>query len=352
MPSDPDRLAAAPCGATRIAVEGRTLGVLFAASVGVCLLLFVAGFMVGRGMPAKHRATVGGGPPVPPSASRQSFVDPKCGTLPEYVHDGPRPTDAQMAHIHRLLPGGTRILDTLRVDASPRLAFVLHLPRPHDPGATELTMFRFTSGKAEREDLGSYCFIPDVVIGADGRAFAAWSENPTGGNAWSCSSLTTMVIDKREVCYPEIESDGIYVAKDLIVDRGVPVLIVWDTRFEYFEGLCRACSPIQMAVFELGAHGAWADATSRHRALVKQWIQDEIENLAEAMSKGDPTEIGRAALSVYLHAETAGCASQYRKLVTRALTSIKGEHFVELIEEATRRKCRLMSLVSRGGIPR
>jgi hypothetical protein len=239
-------------------------------------------------------------------------------------------------------------VDTLRVDAVPPLAFVLHLPRQCDPGSPELTMFRFTHERIQTENLGPFCFIPDFVTGSDGLAVGAWSENPTGGNAWSCSSLATMVVDRGEVSYPDIESDGIYVAKDLIVDQGVPVLIVWDKRFEYFEGLRRACSPIQMAVFELGAHGSWSDATSRHRALVNRWIRDELENLAEATKKGNADEVGRAALSVYLHAETVGYASRYRQLVTRALTSIRWTHFVELIDEASRQKCRIIDLVSSG----
>lgn len=84
-----------------------------------------------------------------------------------------------MAAIHRLLPDGARILDTLRLDAVPPLAFVLHERSPRDPDSVELTMFRFTAGRAEREDPGPFvrlideasrrkCFLVDVVSsGAD-----------------------------------------------------------------------------------------------------------------------------------------------------------------------------------------
>jgi hypothetical protein len=342
--------------AREIVLDNKRLLALFAGLILICGSFFIFGFITGRRAFVKNSAPPAASPSAKKKAAPKEFLDPKCHIpfcpncndleffLLDVEEGRPKPTQEQMAQIRLLLPKDTRIHDTARLDVDPPLAFVLHQPQPRTSSDSELTLFRFTKDGAESEDLGSYCFIPDFLIDRKGRAIASWSENPTGGNAWSCSSLDTMIIEKGEVSRPEIKLNNDQVAKFLILDRGVAVLIIWDTRFEYFEGLCRACSPIQQSIFALNRRGVWTDATSRHRCLVKEWIQDDIKNLQEAQAGNDKDEIGRLALNLYLNAENAGLVPQYRNIVKRALRKIGWSQFIDMIDQAARRKCRLVDL--------
>jgi hypothetical protein len=347
--------ADAPASDTIIVIDNRRLLLACAFLILTCGFFFAIGFYRGRRSHTNDNVPSSGTPHSRDKSAPDEFLEPECNipfdlrtvSDPGSDHDDVQPTAGQMAQIYRLLPKETRIHDTLRIDAVPSLAFVLHQPQPHTSRATELTMFRFKKEGVDSENLGSFCFIPEFLLPPDGRAIGAWSENPTGGNAWSCSSLRTILIEKGEISYPDIESETWQAAKDLILDEDVPALIVLDTRFEFFEGLCHACSPIKRTIFELNRHGSWVDATSRHRRLVEKWIQEDIESLQEAVADKDEGEIGRAAMNIYLDAESAGSASRYRGTVKRALREIGWLHFIDLIEAANRRKCRIADVVEK-----
>ena len=325
---------------------------MFAVTVTVFGLFFSLGYMRGRRDRSEAKAAPPAAAPSKDGRSIEGFLDPECnapfgpdtfiGT--EEREKSVQPTEEQMLQIRRLLPKDTRIHDSLRVDADPPLAFVLHQPQPRTSRVIELTMFRFKKQKVESEDWGSYCFIPDFLTTPDGQAIGGWMENPYGGNAWGGSSLRTLLIKKDEIVHPEIESEPWQVAKYLDMDKDVPVLITLDTRFEFFGGLCHACSPIHRNIFELNRRGVWVDATARHRRLVETWIQEDVESLQEAMAGQDKTEVGTAALNLYLNAETAGCAARYRNTVKGALDSIGWRHFTDMIDEAARRRCLLIDL--------
>jgi hypothetical protein len=335
-----------------IVLDNRRLLIACSVLILICGVFFAVGFIAGRTDRRVDRGPTTSAPPAKIMTSPEGFLDPECHTPWNFSGvsdlekhgDDVQPTAGQMAQIRRLLPRETRIHDMLRVDAVPPLAFVLHQPQPRTSRATELTMFRFKSGGMESEGLGSYCFIPDFLITPDGRAIGAWAENPLGGNAWGCSSLKTMLVAKDDVLFPEIESETWQVAKDLILDEGVPVLLLLDTRFEFFSGLCHACSPIKTAIFELNRRGVWTDATARHRRLIREWIQEDIEVLQEAQAGKDETEIVTAALNLYLDAESAGCVPRYLSMVKRALNEIGWSHFAEMVDEAARRRCPLAKL--------
>ena len=331
-----------------ISFDKRKILALFVSLVLILGLLFYFGFLEGRRRSRDGRNQTAVSSPVV-KVPQKEFLDPECHipfnpygfSFLEVEAADAAPTQDQMIHIRRLLPQDTRIHDISRVDADPPLAFVLHQPKPGNSGATELTVFKFKGNRVEREDLGSFCFIPDFLVDHDGRAFAGWSENLTGGNAWECSSLNTMVIEKGEVSYPETDLAAFQVAKDLILDQGKAVLITWDTRFEFWGGLCHACSPIKQAIFELNRNGVWTEATSRHRQLVEERIKRNIRTLHEAKARGRENEIGTAALNLYLDAESANQVARYRDTVKTALKDIGWVSFIRKIDQAAARRCNL-----------
>jgi hypothetical protein len=122
------------------------------------------------------------------------------------------------------------------------------------------------------------------------------------------------------------------------------VLITLDTRFEFWEGLDHADSPIHQEIFELNRNGDWAEATSRHRGLVEEWIQDDLKTLQQARAGKHENNIGAAALNLYLDAESSGQVARYRKMVKALLKEIGWDQFIEIIDKANHRKCRLIDV--------
>jgi hypothetical protein len=333
---------------TEFVLNNKRLLALFAVLILILGTFFIFGYQLGRSSAVNKGAT--------PADTRKEFLDPEChipldassrylaGDLLNDSEDHPKPTEAQMTQIRPLLPKETRIFSLARVDVEPPIVFVLHQPQPRTSRYTQLTLFRFIKGGIDSEDLGSYCFIPNFLIDQKGRAFAGWAENIYGGNSWDSSVLKTIVLEKGEVSFPESEAESYQVAKELILDQGMAVLIALDTRYEFWEGFDHADSPIQQSIFELSRDGVWIEATSRHRHLVEEWIQDDLKILQEAKTSKDKEDIRSAALNLYLNAENAGQAGRYRKMVKQALKESGWDYINALIDQAARRKCRLIEI--------
>jgi hypothetical protein len=347
----PNAKSKTPDDDVTIVIDGPKLLLSFAVLVATLCLFFIIGSIEGRRDQAEEISSAPDTLKPQNKPSAEGFLQPECcippgfstvSSLNEHAIDA-KPSAEQMAQIHRLLPQGTRIHDLLRMDAS--LAFVLHQPRARLARATELTMFKFNREEVTSRNLGSFCLIPDFMLLPDGRAIGIWYENAGGGNSWDSLSLGTMLIEKTEVVYPEIEADWFQVALEIMLDEGVPVMVMLDKRFEFFEGGCDACGPIQRSIFELNLQNTWVDATLKHRPLVETWIREDIDDLREAKSSKDESMIVRAALNIYLDSETAGITRKYKGMVQSALREIGELHYIDLIDTASRRGCRIIEVV-------
>jgi hypothetical protein len=321
-----------------------------AAFVVACVIMAVVYFNHNRKVLARHAVLEG-----IDKVKRLSngYLVPECDTPIGFDlvtgldidKDHPKPTQKQMTEIHRHLPKGTLIHDLCRVDAKPPLVFVLHQPNPRTSRSVELTVFKFWKKRTGHEDLGAWCSIPGFLVTPDGRAIGYWQVNPSMANGVENHTLATMVIENGKISYPHTRLNECQVAIDLMLDRSVPVLIVYDTRFVEYENLTRAESPSQCAIFELNKHGEWMDATLRHRRLIEEWIRDGLKELQEAKAAHDTSNIIRTALNVYLDAETAGETSRYLPLVKKTLKQTgQGDYFYGLIDKARKRRCKLADL--------
>ncbi len=330
-----------------IVIDGPKLLLSFAVLVATLCLFFIIGSIEGRRDRAETSAAAPDASQPQNKTSPEGFHKPEC-SIPSgfstvsslYKHGSDaEPSADQMARIHRLLPQGTRIHDLLRMDAS--LAFVLHQPQARVARATELTMFKFNREEVISRNLGAFCLIPDFMLLPDGRTIGMW----TGGDPWDSLSLGTMLIEKDEIVYPEIEAEWFQAAREVILDEGVPVMVMLDTRFEFFDGICDDCIPVQRSIFELNPQNTWVDATSKHRRLVETWIRDDIDDLQEAKSSKEESMIARAALNIYLDSETAGITRKYKGMVKSALQEIGELHYIDLIDAASRRGCRIIEVM-------
>ena len=109
-------------------------------------------------------------------------------------------------------------------------------------------------------------------------------------------------------------------------------------------GLCRACSPQQISLYELDRNGTWVNATRKHRQLLEKWAEVDILSLEAARQRGDHSEAVRLALTVYLAAESGGFERRYRAVANRALRENGRPDLAALIDEAARRGVRLVDL--------